>query len=154
MRKTTRVLVAVTASLGLMLGASERAWGESGRINLGITNTIAAAGATSANLGGVVLIESQADCGFQISFQGDAASTANVGFYFQRSADNVTYESAPQLNFGVAINGTTAVCVYTNFTTLVGACPYFKLLYVTNAGAANLTNVVLQVVKKTIKPSP
>ncbi len=68
------------------------------------------------------------------------------------------FETVPGIVWkAVLLNGAgVQVTAYTNLdTAALGAAKYLKVMYATNAdGTANATNVVLRLIKKTIKPSP
>lgn len=121
-----------------------------GTQSAGITNTIAAATTNTAPVANIIKIDNQDTCGLQFRIQGDASGTGAVTLKLARSVDGTTFETAPQITLATALNGTTAVVVYTNIsTTFLGAAGYLKVVYIANADAtANATNVLLTVIKK------
>lgn len=69
-------------------------------------------------------------------FVGTGASTANVTFTFNVSADGTNYTTTGPLTYTAALNGTTPVVGYKLFTaTDLNNVRYLKLSSVTNAGS-------------------
>lgn len=145
-----------TGALAMVLLTPARA--EVGSIDFGInptvTNNVTSTSATA--VGTAVAVTGQDACGLLFMTQGNAAGTGLVTITFQRSPDNVNWETSPKFTWINALNGTTAVVGYTNLpNTVVGAAGYIRVYSIQNADAsASGTNSVLNIVKKTIKASP
>ena len=74
---------------------------------------------------------------------------------FARSADGSNFETTPRWTWPVPLNATTAVVGYTNLdATALGAARWLRVVSIQNTGDNNATNVYLEVIKKTVKPSP
>ena len=140
----------------MALALAVPAMGEVGMINFGITNSIANNATTSVNLGSVVSITGQENCGMMMKFQGSEAGTGLITVTFARSPDNSNWETSPRFTWINSLNGNTAVVGYTNFTaTQIGAAGYLKVVSIANADAnASATNASLYLCKKTVKAAP
>jgi hypothetical protein len=82
------------------------------------------------------------------TFWGTGASSANVTFTFNVSADGTNYTTTGPLTAVIALNGTTPVTGYTLFDpTELNNVKYLKLSTIANAGAVGcvISNVVYSV---------
>jgi hypothetical protein len=79
---------------------------------------------------------------------GTGASTANVTLTFNVSADGENFTTTGPLTYVVALNGTTPVVGYKNFTASeLNNVKYLKLSTIANAGAVGcvISNVVYSI---------
>ena len=99
---------------------------------------------TASNVNSVVEIPTSGGLSLAPLIGATNAATANMGFYFQLTADGTNYSTTFPLNMQVALNGTTGVRGWTNVpqSLLVGARK-IRLAYVTNGHSAPafITNV-------------
>lgn len=151
--RNLRGLLAVLA-VGAVLAMPAR--GEVSPIDLGITNTITANNTTTANVGNVLDVRGQDNCGFMFNYQGNASGTGNLVITFVRSADNVSWETTPTIKKTNALVNTTATSAFFLLSRdEIGAAGYLKVKQIQNYDAsAGATNCALVAVKKTIKAAP
>lgn len=121
-------------------------------VNVGITNSIAANGTTTANMGNAVLVDNHDNVSAVLAFQGSAAGTGNITVKFARSADGDTYETIG-FTSAIAANGTNAVVGWIDIpVTTLGTAKYLKVLSIANAEAAMVaTNASLKIVLKKVR---
>ncbi len=136
------------------LALPQLARAEVGLKSFGITNSIAAASVlTSAvNLGTTVKIDNRDNCSMVFNGFGSTAQTGNILITFARSADGVTWENSPTVNWVVAVsNGaTTNTCTWTNWPqSIIGSAGYLKLVGLNNSNSTCIfTNASLYLVDK------
>lgn len=155
------LFLAALAAASLLCTPPARA--DVGVSSMGITNRVLngglyISGGTSGNSNGIAISLDKVDAvALQFAGKGTNAScTTALDLYFVRSMDGTTYETYPTFKWSVVPNGSTAFVAFTNLdSSVIGACQYLKLSAMTN-GNANymITNMSLNVIKKTIKPSP
>lgn len=152
-------IILIVAIIGLILTAVvPQARADVNTNSFGITNSIAAAAATSVNLGTAQFVGKQDNIGLQYRGQGNAAGNSNIVLYLCRSMDGTaaTTETVTPIIWQFPANGTTAIVYNTNLTRDVfGPFPYIALGVATNGNAsAAMTNSSLHLIRKTIKASP
>jgi len=128
-----------------------------GITDLTVTNTVTASFLTTGNVSSNSAYLSKVErAGIELQCQGSAVGNSNITLTLQRSLDGIVWETTPMLTWATALNGTTALVAYTNLTAdILGAAAYLRVYSISNGNAtANATNVVVRVIRKTIKPSP
>ena len=101
-------------------------------------------------------VSKQVQCGVVLRFTGSGTNAVdNLIVTFGRSANGTNIETVPRWTWSVPLNATTAVVGYTNLNAdALGAARYLHVISVENTGNASATNAYIEVIKKTIKPSP
>jgi hypothetical protein len=126
--------------------------------DLGITNTLAPAYATTANIGKTNACTKYESFGLQATFKCDGATTDNLTLSLLFSADGTNWPTAEGNRFVWIIpeNGTTAVCAQTNIAnTILNNYGFWKVSYITNANSAQQpTNFVLRKFEKPVRYGP
>ena len=128
-----------------------------GITDLTVTNTVTPGVLTTGNVSSNSAYLSKIDrVGLELQCQGSAAGNSNITLTLQRSLDGIVWETTPMLTWATALNGTTALVAYTNLSEdIIGLAAYLRVYSISNGNAtANATNVVVRVIRKTIKPSP
>ena len=128
-----------------------------GITDLVVTNKVTASNLTTANVSGNSAYLSKSDrAGIELQCQGNAVGTGAITLTLQRSLDGTVWETTPTLTWATALNGTTALVAYTNLTAdILGSAAYLRIYSISNGNAtADATNVVVRVIRKTLKPSP
>jgi len=124
----------------------------------GVTNSIAPAVATTANIGITNAATKNESLGLQCSFTCDSATTSNLTVVIRSSADGTKFDTqgANAFVWTIAENGTTEVVATTNLpSSWLGSLGFWKIGYITNAHAtANATNFVIKVAKKPTRFGP
>lgn len=148
MKKYNQILIlAVFAILSMLIVLPAKA--DVGTIQLlsagtVTNNTTRTTGFTDA----VVDNQKNDEASLQVSFTGDQAGTGAVTLILARSADGTTFETTPRISIATAVNGVTAVCLYTNLPN-TGAAYAYRLISIQNADAsASITNCTVSIVKK------
>jgi hypothetical protein len=126
--------------------------------DLGVTNTIAPAVATTSNIGATNACTKWETFGLQATFKCDGATTDNLTLSLLFSADGTNFGSAlgDRFTWVIPENGTTAVCAQTNLSsTVVGNFGWWKVSYITNANSTyQPTNFVLRRFTKPVRNGP
>lgn len=149
-RKSLFGLVAVVAVAVLAVPVSVQA--DAGAIPLSLTNSLSPQSAPAANLGSAAKVDDNELVDFVLTFQGDRAATDNITVTLARSHDGTLWDTRHRLSIAVPLNGNTAVTLYTNLASWVGAASYVKITTISNAAAScTATNVSAYIQKKRVK---
>ena len=123
-------VIGLLAAITLPASAQVPTFGYTGTSAFTVTNSTANA------VGTVIDVSKQASVGIMLSVTANTNATINTGFYFTRSIDGTTFESAGQL-VTVITAAVTQKNVLTNLQSY--GAQYLKLSYVTNDAPAGCT---------------
>jgi hypothetical protein len=110
---------------------------------VGTSTNMAGSAATNLTGYGSMYVGQQDTVGVQISQVYDQAGTAASVYYFQRSLDNVRWDST-LIPVGITGTGNTMATVLTNLPTQ--SARFMRCTYATNGSAAavNVTNIIIK----------
>ena len=106
-----------------------------------VPSTMTASSTSNVN-SGVILVRQHRGIAIVPAFTGSGASTLNVTFKWDVSADGTNYTTTQPLSLVVPANGTNAVIAYTNVpATYLNNVRYLRVSSVANGATNSLTGV-------------